>query len=153
MSHSCTGHMLYAEVTHFPSLFFVVQIYFKCCNTYTTTPHPERHSMQDACTRSVESPKVCPSLRIDTRQLLHDSVLSHALCLIHDRGTTHACTPEANAPTNAFFCPLFLFQICLNYFFRQKYCIPPCFPNRSITSYQGYSPALFFVIPNYFTCF
>ena len=66
--------------------------------------------MQGARTRSVESPKVCPSLRIDTKQLLHDSVLSRTPCPIRDPGTTHACTPEAKASTNAFFVHYFYFK-------------------------------------------
>ena len=33
----------------------------------------------------------------------------------------HTTAPQSPRPTtNVFFCPLFLFQICLNYFFHQK---------------------------------
>jgi hypothetical protein len=223
----------------FPCSVFCPLFLFQICLNYfftkkypIPTPHPERHSMQGARTRSMESPKVCPSLRIDTSQLSHDSVTVSCLVphprpwhhtRLHPRGQgpyqclflstlfisnlfelffhqkiSHTYPPpperhsipgartrsvkslsgchrigrlqvvcaheEISHPTvpqsfqhftprsfpYSVFCPLFLFQICLNYFFTKKYCIPPCFPNRSIISYQGYSPALFFVVPNYF---
>jgi len=98
--------------------FFVVPNYFKCCNTYTTTPHPERYSMQGARTRIVESLSGCH--RIGRLQVVcaHEEI-SHPTVPQSFQHFTPRSFPYS------VFCPLFLFQICLNYFFTKKHLLPP----------------------------
>ena len=131
---------------------------FGYTNQVAYPPPPERHSMQGARTRSVKSLSSCHCIGMLRGACTHEEI-------------SHPTVPQSfqhftpwSFPCSVF-CPLFLFQISLNYFFTKKYPISPpphrfmiyasvpatLAPHTTAPQPPGPPPYLcFFVVPNYF---